>query len=319
MRPFFSAVTRILSILFVVVLILACAGPIIGGALYLQRYGIVTEGQVVDKEESINSTARNNNWTRRLRITVSYVPHDQTYPNEAVIGVDRPTFDGLTVGSTVAVRYQPKPWMRYQPLSGVLLAEQTPWSLFSSFTYNQWLPVVLGLVTLLLFFLLFKAQSLFPRLVVATFLVLSITASIVVSVRPAALFDQGPHATVAAQVLSVERITMEPGSTRTRPEELLQAIDRVQLEFVPEGMSDQVLAVDDIDAGSIDGIAEGDQVNVTYPVANPRTAQIVGATHDHRLINWLMIPRTIGIILIGTVLFILLSWLLKRISGRLLN
>ncbi len=134
MRPFFSAVTRILSILFVVVLILACVGPILGGALYLQRYGIVTEGQVVDKEESINSTARNNNWTRRLQITVSYIPRDQTYPNEAVIGVDRPTFDRLIVGSTVAVRYQPEPWMRYQPLSGVLLAEQTPWSLFSSFT-----------------------------------------------------------------------------------------------------------------------------------------------------------------------------------------
>jgi hypothetical protein len=57
-----------------------------------------------------------------------------------------------------------------------------------------------------------------------------------------------------------------------------QPIEVVGIEFVPEGKTDSVLAVDLIDAGSLPGLKQGAPVNVEYEAARPRTAYLTSGT-----------------------------------------
>jgi hypothetical protein len=58
--------------------------------------------------------------------------------------------------------------------------------------------------------------------------------------------------------------------------------ETVDLTFVPVGLQEPVIAVDEIDIASVPGLAKGSVVRVVYPVANPRLALIAGATHRFR-------------------------------------
>lgn len=57
-----------------------------------------------------------------------------------------------------------------------------------------------------------------------------------------------------------------------------QPVTVTGVEFVPEGKTEPVVAVDLIDEGSIPGLAEHSAVNIDYESASPRVAYIRGAT-----------------------------------------
>jgi hypothetical protein len=52
----------------------------------------------------------------------------------------------------------------------------------------------------------------------------------------------------------------------------------VALQFIPEGRTDTVQAVDQIDAGSVPGLATGAAVPIEYQTGKPRIVRIAGAT-----------------------------------------
>ena len=56
-----------------------------------------------------------------------------------------------------------------------------------------------------------------------------------------------------------------------------QPVDVVSVEFVPEGRTEPVMAVDLIDRGSVSGLKEKAGVNVDYEAASPRIAYLAGA------------------------------------------
>ena len=57
-----------------------------------------------------------------------------------------------------------------------------------------------------------------------------------------------------------------------------QPIDVVGVEFVPDGMTEPVVAVDLIDRGSVPGLKEGSTASIRYESDSPRTAYLEGAT-----------------------------------------
>ena len=91
---------------------------------------------------------------------------------------------------------------------------------------------------------------------------------------------------------------------------MAQPIERVQLD-VGEGGS-TVLAVDDIDAGSVPGLAVGSRVAVMYPPDRPREARIVDATRTHTTINRLDMLAQYSLVIGFSLILILVGWLWER-------
>ena len=81
-----------------------------------------------------------------------------------------------------------------------------------------------------------------------------------------------------ARVKNVDRILRLFAGSRKRGMDAVQPIRVISLEFVPEGRTEPVMAVDLIDEGSAAGLQEKGVFAIQYEAANPRTAWLVGAT-----------------------------------------
>ena len=146
-------------------------------------------------------------------MTVSYQPHDQSWPETVTLGVDAATFDRLRIGSDVRVRYQPDQRLRQFPLVSARLEDQSTLSFLAIMGESGGPPIVLGLLAIVLFFSMIIVSRMPIRIVLGMLLVVNIGAIVVFSIRPAVLFEAGQtRLTATASVRSVERITMDPGS-----------------------------------------------------------------------------------------------------------
>jgi len=92
--------------------------------------------------------------------------------------------------------------------------------------------------------------------------------------------------------------------------------ERVDLAFVPEGAGKPVLAVDEIDIGSVAGLAKGSLVKVVYPLANPKLALITGATHRFRWRDPLEGWGPMVLFLATSLLIVTLVRLVRRRGAR---
>ena len=92
--------------------------------------------------------------------------------------------------------------------------------------------------------------------------------------------------------------------------------ETVDLAFVPEGAGERVLAVDEIDIGSVPGLAKGSLVKVVYPVADPRLALITGATHRFRWRDPLEGWGPMVLFLAVSLLIVTLVRFVRRRGGR---
>jgi len=95
----------------------------------------------------------------------------------------------------------------------------------------------------------------------------------------------------SARVAGIITVSESPPRTHHRsrysshPERLAVPYQVVQLRLVPEGAADSVLAVDEVDAGSVPSLAPGAVVRVRYPPAAPREAMLVEAARTFRQRN----------------------------------
>jgi hypothetical protein len=109
-------------------------------------------------------------------------------------------------------------------------------------------------------------------------------------------------------------------TNRSRGLEAHQPLDVVGVEFVPQGFRDPVLAVDLVDRGSIQGLAEGAPVEVDYEAGRPRTAWLRSATRTFPRRNLIGLGEDavlyIGLLIGGLLLCQLIGKAFKRLLAR---
>ncbi len=270
------------------------------GSLYLDTAGVVAAAQVQSKDESISYSSRiPGDWNRSFWATVGFTSADG--PTQAVLWLDEATFDGLRPGAALDVRYvtwfphiaRPAsdstrslvPWRLLAPAGLVLAAGATLWLLL-----RRRAPVLMGL----------------------TFFA-AIAGSVVWWVFPTPWETplEEPVVTAQAEVRGVRTETRSFLSGRTTGAvEAPQPWDVVELNFVPEGRDQPVVAVDSVDVGSVPTLKLGSRVAVRYNAGNPRDARLPG-TRTYRWREWLELGKYLAlvVVMLGGVL------LLSRLAG----
>jgi hypothetical protein len=86
-------------------------------------------------------------------------------------------------------------------------------------------------------------------------------------------------------------------------------LELVELQFVPEGRTDPVVAVDRITAGSVPNLKEDDSVPITYQRDRPRIARMAGGKRDYGWANagTLAMPWVLGFLFCSAVMAILIA------------
>ena len=273
-----------LTFLAVAILLIS---PFLFSSLLVDRRGVTIQGHVVAKHENI--FVHYASWTRNLDVSVQYDLPDRygsaAYLNNSV-SVDR--FDRLKKGDAVPLHYLlpsdlpgfpgAKTMRQMHLLPTVRFANETTWSAFQAIYDENHLLISSGCIILLVL-LVWR----FLRIPLFGWAVAACVAYVLV----ASVVDEFPRPTAAPQnktraatgtVKSVERIDWLFRSNQHQGLPMLQPIQIVGVQFIPEGRSEPVVAADMIDAESLAGIAERARVTLDYEKATPRIAYLRGAT-----------------------------------------
>jgi len=99
-----------------------------------------------------------------------------------------------------------------------------------------------------------------------------------------------------------------------------QPVDVMAVEFVPQGFTDSVLAVDLVDRGSVQGLEEGAVVEVEYEAARPRVAWLRGASRTFTRRNLVGLGEDtvlwIGVLIAGLLILTFLGKAFNRLLER---
>ena len=109
--------------------------------------------------------------------------------------------------------------------------------------------------------------------------------------------SQGQATTATVRAIHRVEYVLRPRSNSTRKAvRTIQPYDLVELQFVPAGQTEPVVAVDAVDRNSVPDLAAGATIAITYAPGNPRGARIAGGGHTHAWKN-LLGPVIVGITL----------------------
>ena len=309
---------------FILVVLIAGAGvvalPIIATSRARDAIGITVPGRVYSKSEIVY--VRHSGWERRRDVSIEFTEPDTRTSSFLSVHPDAEQFDSLRQHQAVEVRYLERRNVPQLPLANVLLqlhalptaavvTVQSTSELESVFT-RQVCEAVGALVVLLVLWRVTKSRTLgiaFGASLAAGFVLLFVSSVPTRTAKP----KSGMRRAMARVQTDVPLDYLMSGS-RSRGFQAAQPIDVVGLQFVPEGRTEPVLAVDLIDAGSIPDLKERAQVPIQYEESSPRTAWIEGATRrfPERNFNGMVIDAAIfAAFVVGVLLFI--SWI-----GRLL-
>jgi hypothetical protein len=261
--------------------------PFLISSLYVDQRGIDMTGRVYSKREDV--TTRYGGWTRTSEVTVQYDSPEPVGVSFFGIRMDPERYDGFRVGERVKLHY-----LRHSDIPDVPGADIL-WQLHA-------LPVVRladerafsGLERFFTWKVIFACAAL---VVIAILLWTwrrahmpgfgwAVGACVVVGIA-ALFFYDFPRPTPApavevrsasGKVKSIDRINRLFAGSRSRGMDAAQPIEVVGIEFVPEGRTESVLAVDLIDSGSIAGLKVNAPVDVEYEGASPRTAYLRSGT-----------------------------------------
>jgi hypothetical protein len=199
---------------------------------------------------------------------------DPDGPTGAVLWLDEATYDALQPGSSIVVRYVP--WIPFiaRPADTSTLS-LVPW---------RWL-VIAGLLLMAVFAVrpLFRRASPFLQ-GVAILGGLAVAAVWLILPAPWETPLEPPLLTTIAEVRGIHAETRSFLSGRSSIP-APQPWNLVELHFVPAGRDRIVVAVDDVDDGSVPGLATGARLPVTYSKGNPRGARLAG-TRTYRRREW---------------------------------
>ena len=272
--------------LVLAVLAVLLVGPGVGLALYLDVRGVTAPGEVVAKRETISvSTRQTGDWSRRTELVVRYRAADRTAPQMTSFGVDPATYDRLAVGAPLAVRYPPNRYLRDLVLFPTARPADQSTLAWLRMLAPPWLAraAPLGLVGALLLALWLGLRGRVRGLgwVLAAYLL----GAGVFLVAPAPDLGGGGQrqgATATVRAVHPVRYVLRPRNSGTRRAvRVFQAYELAELQFVPAGRSEPVVAVEAVDTDSVPGLRGGDTVAITYAATDPRGARIVGGRHTY--------------------------------------
>jgi hypothetical protein len=259
------------------------ATPFLGASLWLDTHGATAVGTVTRKDETIGIEHEPTGGWYLRRSLVLQVPELRSGFRPSV-WADSAEFDTIRPGDRVTVRYVP-----CCPIFARLASHSTRDAVWQAARELGSDPVLdwcaMGVVAFVL-----AAR-------IASFVVLA-TGTAWLGAALAFLFPARPTRAAAgiettARVAGATLVEDSPRpsgrrysySSTAHPERLNVPYQVVQLRLVPAGGADSVLAVDEVDAGSVPSLDPGAVVRVRYPPAAPRQAMLVGATRTFRQRN----------------------------------
>jgi hypothetical protein len=255
------------------------------GSLYLDAAGSVAAAKVERKNEYISYANRiPGGWNRSYWATVQFATADG--PTDAALWLDETTFDALTPGTALDVRYVP--WFPHlaRPASASTRT-LVPWRWLARAAAVAGAGVVLWLAL----------RRRRPALMAVLFF-LAIAFGVVWWVFPTPWDTplEAPVLTTEAEVRDVRDVTRAFVSGRA-----LGAVDPpqpwqlVELHFVPEGRTEPVIALDGVDEGSVANLTIGARVPITYSATSPRDVRLDG-TRTYRWREWLELGQYLALL-----------------------
>lgn len=256
----------------------------LGTSLYLDRAGSVTLGQVIIKRESIPSTRQFSTaplWLRAFTVTIAYHAAGRPEPFVTDLRVSERDYDRLRVGAPAAVRYLP-----LRPSIARLVGQSTAtwWSDVmqprSQRTAELWLG---GLAAAGIWLVASFGQRAPGRWLIAGIasVIWLAAVGLTVTQRTEAAASGEPRLLAPARVRRIAVVSYGswiPGMLAYPYRRLVYPYRRVETLFVPRGLGDTVMALDDIDPASAARLAVAALTVVAYSPSHPRQATIVDAT-----------------------------------------
>ncbi len=317
--------------LLLLVAALLLVSPFLISSLLVDQRGILIPGHVVSKDEYI--TVDYSSWTRHLEAGVQYEPPDDDSATFLKARVGEEHFDALRKGDVVQLRYLPRKdlpnWPGFKTMREMrvlpsvrLASERTGTGLAADINqHGHALAAVLAIAVVLLRWRWLRLTLLLWA-VVACVLVGLAFSYVETFPRPTRAPHEGLR-TAAGTVKSIEhwkelfRSAQDRSAIRWIAD---QPIAVAGIEFVPEGRTAPVVAVDLIDDGSLPGLVEHSAVNVDYESASPRVAYIQGATRRFAERNlkglaWQLIDMLIvTVVLLSIVKFF--GWTYRKLTRQ---
>jgi len=279
--------------------LLGIPAAFIVASLALDNSPQVRTAQIIDKYERVHIDARGS-WSEERALLVRYAVDGKPLPpvksagdgraallsagsaeESTTLHPDARRYDHVRLGDPVQLRilYLRGQFGLARP-AGESTRTQVPWNLVQAY-------VAIGALVLLAWRLrkTVVGYALIAMLVLAAFAYPLVHAR-QVSAERNDLSRATQHAT--ATVVNATRVTeidLSPrnGSRRRNlgRHTVPQPYDIVQLEFVPIGYPDTVLAVDAVDVNTAGGLAKGARVDVVYAPDEPHNARISGQSRTH--------------------------------------
>jgi hypothetical protein len=267
--------------------VVVLVSPFLISSLYIDQRGIEMAGRVYSKREDI--TMRYAGWTRTSEVTVGYDSPEPVGVAFFAIRMDPERYDTFHVGDKVRLHYLRHSDIPDVPGANILwqmhalpvvrLADQRAFSGLEMFFTRKLMLGCAGLAAIAVLLWVWRRARL-PGFGWAV-------GACVIAGIPVLFFYDFPRPTAAptvqvrqtaGKVKSLDRIDKLFAGSRSRGMIASQPVEVVGIEFVPEGRTDAVLAVDLIDLGSIAGLKVNGPVHIEYEGGSPRTAYLRSAT-----------------------------------------
>lgn len=293
------------------------ATPMLLASLYVDERGVELAGHVYSKNESVS--LNEGWWTRSSEVSFEYTLPETGGVSFLNVDVAPGKYDEYHKGQAVTLHYLRREDVPKLPgadamwqmrvLPHVRLAGQRAFSGVEGALTSR-MSLAVGVVVTIAMLLWVWRRLRLPGSGWA--MGAAIAGGII-----ALLFYDFPRPTPApagelrvasGMVKSLQRIDMLMSARRSRGVEAHQPVDVVGVEFVPQGFSDAVMAVDLVDRGSIRGLAEGATVDVEYEAAEPRSAWLRSATRTFPRRNLIGLGED-AMLYIGLLFACLLAWL----------
>ena len=290
----------------------------------LDEKGVVLQGRVYRKSESVRPYY--SGWARDLEVTIEYPLPETRGVSFFGVRADTRQYDALHLHQPVEVRrllHRDLPkvplaefWWQAGALPVVKLVGPAGTGSFNRIFDPAGMPglkIAGGLAALLLFWRITRVSAL--GWAAAIGIAAGVGWLFILDFPRAMPQPQRAVRSAIGRVKSVGHVNRILSGQRSSGWVADQPIDVLGVEFVPEGRSEPVVAVDLIDRGSVPALKQGSTVAVRYEAESPRTAYVEGATRSFPGRNLRGAVRD-GVLVVGVLIGFML---LAQWAGRAFN